>query len=149
MLCSNFFPILPLSLVLEFIHWPKRLILVAPNIKKWASLSLQTPSPYLSPPLPLDWFFPLTLESLPLSFSYPPLRATLPHLFSSQLLDLWWSFTSLGQQHFLSSLPARHYSIASHPLPRPPYCLYPHSWADNISFSKGILHSGGEFSSGW
>lgn len=39
----------------------------------------------------------------------------------------------------------RQHNIASPPLPRPCYCLYPHRWA----FSKGILHSAGEFSSGW
>lgn len=141
------FLILPQSLVLEYVHGHKRLIFVAPKIRNGFPCSYKGFLRTSDVPCLLGRLF-----STHSRISFPVLlflRATLPHLSSSQLLDPWWCFSSLSQQDLTVLLTTfRQHSIASLPLPRPSYCLYPHRWADT-SFSKVILHSAGEFSSEW
>lgn len=96
----------------------------------------------------LHQLFPLTLESLfvllfPSSQSYIATSCFLSP-FGPMVMLLFFGPARL------SVLPStfRQRNIASLPLPRPSYCLYPHSWAET-SFSKDSLHSAGEFSGGW
>lgn len=138
----------PQSLVLEYVLGHNRLIFVAPNIKNGFPCSYKCFLHASDVPCLLDWFFSFTLGSLSLSFSSRPLRATLPHLSSSQLLDPWWCFSSLGQEDFLSfPLPLDSTTLHLFPCPDHPTAWIP--TAGQIFNFQRFSFSAGEFSSGW
>lgn len=132
-----FFLNIPQSSVLEYVHGHKRLIFVAPNIRNGFPCSYKCFLHTSDVPCLLDWFHPLTLESL--CPSLPLLSELRYHIFLPSFGPMVMLFF-FGPAR-LSVLPStfRQHNIASLPLPRSSYCLYPHSWADT-SFSKDILH---------
>lgn len=140
---------LPQSLVLEYVHGHNRLIFVAPNIKNGLPCNYKCFLHTSDVPCLLDWFFPLTLESLSFVLLFPSSRSYIATSFFLSTFGPMVMLFFFGPAR-LSVLPSafRQHNISSLPLPRPSNCLNPHSWAD-ISFSKDILHSAGEFSSGW
>lgn len=139
------FLILPQSLVLEYVHGHKRLIFVAPKIINGFPCSYKCFLRTSDVPCLLGRLFSSHSR---ISFPVLFLRATLPHLFLSTFGPMVMLFFFEPARLNCPFTTFRQHNIASLPLPRPSYCLYPHSWADT-SFSKVILHSAGEFSSGW
>lgn len=130
-----FFLMASILRLLEYVRGCKRLIFVAPSIRNRSPCSYKWFLHTSDVPCLLGQFFTLTLESLSLSLSSSPLRATLPHLSSSQLLNPWWCFSSSGQQDLLSfPLPLDSTTLFFCPCPD-----HPTAWAVPPQLGKYLI----------